>query len=582
MESAMSQFVFQNPAAFALLLGLPAIAFLFNRSQRKRLAARKCFYRADQKKIGNHRSDLIVLLALFGAYLFIVLALCRPGWNPRPQERLRQGRDVAFVLDASRSMLAEDVAPNRLERAKSAIADCLQTMTGDRVGLVVFAGAADVECPLTVDYDCFRKILRNCDQRSVSRGGSMLATGMHAVVEKLFAESEPGYQDVVLITDGEDHGSQIDAAIADLENAGARLIVVGIGNPETGARIPVGDEQKGKQSFSQYQGRDVLTRLHSQRLRDIVAQTDKGVYFDVGTGMIDLGKIYRQLIAKAERETIAAQGLLVYDERFQVFIGIAVLMLSISYLPIKTRGKKGMPGRSLVVLAVILPVLPAPSRADSARHDFENGLDAYAEGKYSEALEAFEGGLQKRPDNFALRYNTGVAQYSQGNYSLAEDSFTQALQQTEKARNRPRTLYNLGDSLYRQAETLVGQDLPAAKRMLARSAACYRRVLDIKPESMDAAYNLEIANTLAAALEKAEKKDEQQDSDKESDQEGESGDEKPKPTDQFKRAESESEKGKRYLMPTEDPEDILEEERRNNEQRLKRIEQQAEGVDKDW
>jgi len=585
MESGLSQFALQNPAALLLLVGIPAIALLFNYAQRRRLAARKRFFLEVGGRDVGQRKSTISALGLCGAYLFVCLALPRPGWNPRPEERLRQGRDVAFVLDVSRSMLAQDVAPNRLDRAKSAIADCLEEMAGDRVGLVVFAGAAEVKCPLTVDYDCFRKILSDCDHRSIPRGGSMLGAGIDMVVAKLLAESKPGYQDVILISDGEDHGSEIDAAVSKLEDSGARLIVLGIGNPKQGSPIPVADAERKQDSHLQYKGQTVLTRLHSARLRGLVASSDMGVYFDVGTGRIDLGKIYRQLIVKAQREMIEAQGLIVYDEGFQVFIAIALLLLAVSAWPLKSGVGRGNRTASLLIVAGLLVLRPSFGLADSARADFERGLDFYSSGNYSEALDAFEAGLVKRSDAFPLRYNIGVTHYTLGNYARAEESFAQALEQADGAQNQARSLYNLGNTLYRQAEALIGKDLPSARRTLARSSACYRRVLDIKPDSEDAAYNLEIANTLAAVvveLEKAKKMREQQDAETESDEEGEKGEKKPKPSDRFEQTDQEAEEGKRYLMPTEDPEDILEEERRANEDRLERIEQQAEGVEKDW
>ena len=142
-------------------------------------------------------------LALLGIG-FIAVGLARPGWNPEAETIERRGRDVVFLLDVSRSMLAEDLAPNRLERAKLAIQDAVEGLQGDRVGLVIFAGHALVKCPLTHDYGFFKLMLEDVSTESISRGGTMIGDAIRKTLEEVFDEQFKQYKDLILITDGED------------------------------------------------------------------------------------------------------------------------------------------------------------------------------------------------------------------------------------------------------------------------------------------------------------------------------------------------------------------------------------------
>src|SRR5262245_10354754 len=135
------------------------------------------------------------------------IALARPGWDPTPQKILRSGRDVAVLLDVSRSMLAEDLKPNRLERAKIAVRDLLDAAQGDRVGIIAFAGSASVRCPLTTDYSFARLALDNLSPETVPLGGTLIGDAIRAALDDLFKDGQDRFRDIVLITDGEDHDS---------------------------------------------------------------------------------------------------------------------------------------------------------------------------------------------------------------------------------------------------------------------------------------------------------------------------------------------------------------------------------------
>jgi len=260
------------------------------------------------------------------AFGFIVAALARPAWNPKPKKLERMGRDVVFILDVSRSMLAEDLAPNRLERAKLAVMDCVERLEGDRVGLIAFAGTAAVKCPLTLDYGFFRMMLEDITTDSISRGGTMIGDAIRKALDSVFDDQLKQYKDIILITDGEDHDSFPVEAAAEAGKRGIRLIAIGIGDEEQGKRIPVTDES-GRRTFLKYQGKEVWSRLGADTLRKMVNATPGGKYLNVATGTIDLGTVYTQLVAGAEKRELEAKTVKRYEEKFQVFLGLAFVLL---------------------------------------------------------------------------------------------------------------------------------------------------------------------------------------------------------------------------------------------------------------
>lgn len=268
---------------------------------------------------------------LAGSVIFLVVALARPGWNPKPDRVERRGRDVVFLVDVSKSMLAEDLVPNRLERAKLAIRDTVDRLSGDRVGLVVFAGTAVVKCPLTVDYGFFRMMLDEISPDSVSRGGTMIGDALRKVLSEVFDDQAKQYRDVILITDGEDHESFPETAAEKAGQLGVRLIVIGLGDETEGRRIPITDAE-GRKTFQTYNGQEVWTKLDGNALRKMALATPGGKYLNVATGAIDLGDVYQELVASAEKKDLEAQTVTRYDEKFQVFLLLAFLLAGVEWM----------------------------------------------------------------------------------------------------------------------------------------------------------------------------------------------------------------------------------------------------------
>ena len=257
-----------------------------------------------------------------------VFGLARPGWNPETRKVERTGRDVVFLLDVSKSMLAEDLRPNRLERAKLAIGDCVDRLQGDRVALVAFAGTAAVKCPLTLDYGFFRTMLRDISTGSIARGGTAIGDALRKAMDEVYTDREKKFKDMILITDGEDHDSFPVEAAEEAGKRGIRLLAVGIGSETEGSRIPI-TEASGRKTFLTYRGQEVWSRLDGDTLRKMVNVTPGGKYLNVATGSIDLGQVYEQLVATAEKRELESKTMTRYEEKFQIFLALAFLLLSL-------------------------------------------------------------------------------------------------------------------------------------------------------------------------------------------------------------------------------------------------------------
>lgn len=269
----------------------------------------------------------LVKLGLILATLILgVVGLMRPQ-TPGGTETVSTRRiaaDIMVVLDVSKSMLAEDAAPNRLARAKAEISEFIDRVQGHRVGLVAFAGRASVKCPLTTDYGFFRLVLRDIDPGAVGRGGTRIGEAIRRAVAAFGPGRGPRL--MLLITDGEDHDSYpLDAAAAAVE-AGIRIVTIGFGS-EAGSEITLVDPQTGARSvLTDRDGRVVRSRLDGELLREIALATE-GVYVPAGTAALDLDSIVathvEPLVTESTRQ-LARRGPV---EHFRWFVLAALLCL---------------------------------------------------------------------------------------------------------------------------------------------------------------------------------------------------------------------------------------------------------------
>ncbi|MDA1048877.1 MAG: VWA domain-containing protein [Planctomycetota bacterium] len=320
----------ESPQLLLLLWLLPVVGGLLVYAQRRRATAAHRF--AGDVMLprlmpaiarGRIWTKGVVLLVGLGLLTF---AAARPRWGVYFEDVQARGVDMFVLLDVSRSMLAEDVAPNRLERAKSDIRDLLQYLQGDRVGLIAFAGAAVVQSPLTTDQGFFQLVLDETDPDSAPRGGSLIGDAIRKALESM----EPRHdrdQVIVLITDGEDHDSYPAEAAQAAAQRGVKVICVGLGDTEEGMRIPIRDET-GSLTYMKHDGQEVWSKMDEALLREI-ALTTEGAYIPAKTRAYDLGQVYSQHLAGLTRGEISADKRKRYRERFQWFVvlGLAALLV---------------------------------------------------------------------------------------------------------------------------------------------------------------------------------------------------------------------------------------------------------------
>ncbi|MDX2114629.1 MAG: VWA domain-containing protein [Planctomycetota bacterium] len=277
-------------------------------------------------------------LLLLAAFALALVALARPQWGESQQQLQRKGRDVCFLIDVSRSMLAEDLVPNRLERAKLWVGDVLAAAQGDRVAIVAFAGTAVVKCPLTLDYGFARLALDDTTPESVPRGGTLIGDAIRLVLDEVFADDAARYKDLILITDGEDHESFPVKAAEAAREKGVRIIAIGLGDENQGKPIVIRDPRTGRPEPIRYKGEIVMSRLDADTLRQLAAASEGGVYFNVATGTIELDGVYKRLIRQSEQRELEGVERRRLQDRFQIFLALSLALAGLAGLvPVRRR-----------------------------------------------------------------------------------------------------------------------------------------------------------------------------------------------------------------------------------------------------
>jgi len=278
------------------------------------------------------RALRLIFLGLCG--FFITLALMRPQWGGRFVSTPQVGARIMVCLDVSRSMLAEDVVPNRLERAKAELRDLLSYLDGDQVGLIAFAGRAAVLSPLTPDFSFLRLGLDAAGPHSVARGGTRLEEPIRKALAGFRERGRVGEvsRSILLITDGEDHDSFPLEAAGTAAERGVRILAIGFGD-EAGSELEVTDPRTGARTLVRdADGNPVRSRLDGDLLREMALVTG-GAYIPAGTGAIDLESIYERHIAGLTRGRLAGGGYPVRNDIFQWPLLCALLCLLAAVVP---------------------------------------------------------------------------------------------------------------------------------------------------------------------------------------------------------------------------------------------------------
>ncbi|MBI4598420.1 MAG: VWA domain-containing protein [Candidatus Omnitrophica bacterium] len=254
----------------------------------------------------------------------LLLALIGPQWGFHWEPVRRRGVDLMVAIDVSNSMLAEDITPNRLSRAKWAVQELLPLLRGDRLGLVAFAGSSFVQCPLTNDYGAVALTLEDLSTGTIPKGGTALASAIRASVKAFDAGTEES-RALIIITDGEDHEGDALAAANDAANTGVKIFCIGMGTPE-GELIPAGPAQPGAGFMKDREGRTVKSRLNEELLQRVALATG-GSYVRATPTAFGLDVIYRERIANMKTHEVEGARQKQYEPRFQWPLALAWLLL---------------------------------------------------------------------------------------------------------------------------------------------------------------------------------------------------------------------------------------------------------------
>lgn len=486
-----------------ILLGL-----LFRFLRKKRLLALEKFASGQligklTKNVSTTRrryKNALLLLAVF----LLFAALARPQYGFEWVDVKRKGIDLLFALDTSKSMLAEDIKPNRLKRAHFAILDFVQRLDGDRVGLLPFAGSSFLMCPLTMDYEAFEQSLSAITTDIIPRGGTNIAGVIEAASTIL--TNGANHKILIILTDGENLEGDALAAAEKYAQEGLTIYTVGVGT-NSGELIPV---LGGKGFIKDSTGKYVTSKLDESTLSKI-AELTGGMYAPLGGAGEGLDAIYQQKLSLIPKEELAERRHKIPIDRFEWPLAGALVLLVIELL-LGERKKNGqrtifkvltesVKRKKKISTMVLLLALTVSSGARAS-----SGEDAFAAEDYLGAAEYYRQQLEKTPDSPKLQYNFGASSYKNNMYDDAIQAFTSALK-SEDIELQKRSYFNLGNSHFQKGVESQQGDASATVEEWKQAITAMDSVLKFTPDDERAKNNREV---IAKQLEQLEKQMEQQ------------------------------------------------------------------------
>ena len=545
----------------------------------------------------------LIVFAVGGA----LLALARPQWGFDWEEAKQRGLDIVVAIDTSRSMLAEDVRPNRLARAKLAALDLMKLAKSDRLALVPFAGAAFLQCPLTLDDDAFRQSVDALVVGIIPVGGTALTEAIETA-QTAFKEGE-NYKTLVLFTDGEDHDSDALETAKKAAMAGLKIFTVGVGTPN-GELLRVTDESGATGYIKDEQGNVVKSRLDEELLREIATVT--GGFYLALRGVNSMETLYEQGLAPLPKSDISSRLVKRYHERFQWPLALAcAALLAEMLLPERKRlprresfvsAEKAELGKAVAALSLLLAVpLAASASSASAQRLYKDGkfkesqqeyerllekdeklpdlreaAKQYDDGKRGEAEQEMTRALQNaKPGDARLHFNAGAAAYKAGDLGKAALHFMLSARDRE-LKLQERAFYNLGNALYRAGER--GPDANEKISRWEKAVESYQGAVQLDPQDADAKYNLEFVKKKLEELKKQQPKQDKQNKqnpDKQDrQQQDQQKDQKQKPDSSKPPQQNQQQQSKSDSKQQDQPDSPQKENQRENADRQKQKEQE--------
>ena len=472
-------FRFADPTYLYLLAVIPVLAiirFLTYRNQKKRL--RKF---GDPKLLRSLMPDVsrfrpaVKFWILQGALALLVVMLARPQFGTKISNEQRTGIETIIAMDISNSMLAEDITPSRLDRSKMMVENLVDHFTNDKIGLLVFAGDAFVQLPITSDYVSAKMFLSSIDPSMMATQGTDIARAIDMATHS-FTQEEGIGKAIIVITDGEDHeGGALEAAES-AKKAGMRVYVLGVGSTQ-GAPIPIpgtGDYMKDNT------GNTVMSALNEDMCRQ-VAQAGGGAYIHVENNSAAQDQLDNELNKLAKKETTST----VYSEFDEQFQAVAILALLLLILEIcifdrrnpllKRLSLFGSKKKAAATVALLLVAVTASAQTD--RQYIREGNKQFRVGQYDKAEVSYRKAVEKNPKNPQAAYNLGNALMAQKKDSSAVQQFEQATRIETNPLRKAAAYHNMG--VICQTHKMYGEAIEA-----------YKNALRLNPNDNETRYNL--------------------------------------------------------------------------------------------
>ncbi len=397
-------------------------------------------------KFDPRRSWLKVFFIVI-AFGFALIALAGPQMGFKWEKTSQKGVDIMIALDCSKSMLAQDIKPNRLERAKREIIDLMRMMQSDRAGLVAFSGKAILQCPLTLDHETFNIFLKVLNPGFLPIGGTNLGDAINECYKGFEKESDT-QKAIIIITDGENTSGDVEETAKLMAKEGIKIFCIGVGDI---AGAPIPDEKGG--FIKDDQGNIILSKIDEAGLKKIADLTE-GLYVRSVAGDMDLDMIYKdKILGTMERKTLTSGKKKVWENRFQWFLFPAIILLLME-LALSSKRRIKPPINLLLIIIFVFGLSMngfndfSLAHAKTISSSVKEGIEAFEKENYDQAKKHFIDAQLENPENIKLYYNIGTAAYMNKEYDQAETNFRHALESGDK-NLRHDVRYNLANTHYR-------------------------------------------------------------------------------------------------------------------------------------
>ena len=523
---------------------------------------------------------------LLVAIACLIIAAANPQVGTRLEEVKREGIDLFVALDVSLSMKAEDIRPSRLEKAKRDVSDLLRKLQGDRVGLVVFAGEAFVQFPLTADYSAADLFINAVDVEAVPVPGTMIGSAIEKALES-FRKDLPTQKAIVVVSDGENTEGDVAGAVEKARKEGVRVFAVGMGTPE-GSPIPIYGSTGERTDYKHDRaGNIVLSKLDESALQQI-ALTTGGSYRRATNAGNEIDEIFKELssLQKTELGSLQVTG---FEDQFYYPLALGILLLIVETLLSERRGRLLARLAKLVPIASIVPLcllfVTSTASSQTVRSHVSRGNEAYEKAKYADAEAEYKKALQKDSTAREAQFDLGKAYYKQQRFDEAQRVYASRIAASGKSStDKELAYYDLGNTFFKSNK-------------LEESIESYKRTMRLNPSDDDARYNYLLAKDRLKQQQDQKKQNQQNKQDKNQqnkqdqqqnqnkDPQNQDKNQQQPPQQQQSKQDQTNQQQQKNQMPKQQADRILDALRNNEKEIQKQLRKRAAArvtVEKDW